>query len=189
MEHLCAELALDQITIDAHIQMRTALDDDVIDEYAEAMEAGAVFPPVVVFFDGDTHWLSDGFHRYHAAGRAGRTILLAEQRDGTRRDALLYACSANASHGLRRTNADKRKAVTTLLADEEWVIWSNRESPGTVGSVNTWFAHCAQVAVRNLAISPSMAPRRSWTPRTSGKLPATVSLLGRRQTLSRPLAS
>jgi hypothetical protein len=125
MEHLYGELTLDQIMIDAHIQMRAALDDALIDEYAEAMEAGAVFPPVVVFFDGDTHWLSDGFHRYHAARRAGETTILAEQREGTRRDALLYACAANASHGLRRTYDDKRKAVMTMLADEEWRDWSN----------------------------------------------------------------
>lgn len=29
--------------------------------------------------------------------------------------------------GLRRTNADKRKAVKTLLKDEEWSQWSDRE--------------------------------------------------------------
>jgi hypothetical protein len=28
---------------------------------------------------------------------------------------------------LRRTNADKRKAVKTLLEDEEWSKWSDRE--------------------------------------------------------------
>lgn len=30
-------------------------------------------------------------------------------------------------HCLRRTNADKRKAVETLLKDGEWARWSNRE--------------------------------------------------------------
>jgi hypothetical protein len=42
MEHIGDELTIDQITIDAHIQMRAALDRDTIDEYAEAMEAGQV---------------------------------------------------------------------------------------------------------------------------------------------------
>lgn len=45
----------------------------------------------------------------------------------TRRDAVLYSVGANSSHGLRRTNADKRRAVETLLRDEEWSAWSNRE--------------------------------------------------------------
>ena len=30
-------------------------------------------------------------------------------------------------HGKRRTNADKRKAVMTMLNDEEWCKWSDRE--------------------------------------------------------------
>lgn len=36
-----------------------------------------------------------------------------------------YAAGANGAHGLRRTTDDKRKAVTTLLADPEWAGWSN----------------------------------------------------------------
>lgn len=47
--------------------------------------------------------------------------------DGTQRDAIPYSVSANSKHGLRRTNADKRKAVLTLLNDEEWSEWSDRE--------------------------------------------------------------
>jgi hypothetical protein len=34
--------------------------------------------------------------------------------------AVLYAADANAAHGLRRTNANKRHAVTVLLDDDEW---------------------------------------------------------------------
>jgi hypothetical protein len=51
----------------------------------------------------------------------------ADMRQGTRRDAILHAAGANAAHGLRRTNADKRRAVETLLRDEEWSKWSDRE--------------------------------------------------------------
>lgn len=41
--------------------------------------------------------------------------------------AVLHSVGANAQHGQRRTNADKRKAVMTLLNDEEWGQWSDRE--------------------------------------------------------------
>jgi hypothetical protein len=47
--------------------------------------------------------------------------------EGGQREALLHAAGANLTHGLRRTNADKRKAVMTLLADEEWRRWSDRQ--------------------------------------------------------------
>ena len=43
------------------------------------------------------------------------------------RDALLFSISSNGAHGLPRTNADKRKAVTLLLADAEWSQWSDSE--------------------------------------------------------------
>ena len=48
-------------------------------------------------------------------------------RRGVRRDAILFSVSANATHGHRRSNADKRRAVLTLLADVEWAGWSDRE--------------------------------------------------------------
>jgi len=34
---------------------------------------------------------------------------------------------ANATHGLRRTNQDKRRAVELLLNDPEWSGWSDHE--------------------------------------------------------------
>lgn len=36
------------------------------------------------------------------------------------RDAILWSCGANATHGVRRTNEDKRRAVMKLLNDPEW---------------------------------------------------------------------
>jgi hypothetical protein len=41
--------------------------------------------------------------------------------------AVLFSISCNGAHGLPRTNADKRKAVTLLLADAEWSPWSDRK--------------------------------------------------------------
>ena len=40
-----------------------------------------------------------------------------EVRTGSLRDAILHAVGANATHGLRRSNADKRRAVAILLED------------------------------------------------------------------------
>ena len=53
--------------------------------------------------------------------------IIVVSRQGTQRDAVLFSVGANGSHGLRRTNADKRRAVETLLRDAEWSQWSNRE--------------------------------------------------------------
>lgn len=120
-------LDINHIRIDGGTQPRAELNHEVINDYAQQMQEDAHFPPVIVFYDGNDHWLADGFHRYHAEKQIGRWIIDAEVRQGTRRDAVLFSVGANASHGLRRTNADKRRAVETLLRDEEWSNWSNRE--------------------------------------------------------------
>lgn len=127
------ELSLTSLKINGGTQPRQAISDETVLEYAEALRDGAVFPPVVVVRDGANLWLVDGFHRFHAHRRCGRETIAAEVRDGTLRDAVLYSLSANVEHGLRRTNADKRKAVLTMLTnklvamDDDGNPWSNRE--------------------------------------------------------------
>ena len=120
-------LALQQIRTDGGTQPRQAIDADVVDDYGEAKRNGATFPPVTVFYDGSDYWLADGFHRVAAARQMGATGISADVRQGSRRDAILHSVGANADHGLRRTNADKRRAVLALLHDKEWSQWSDRE--------------------------------------------------------------
>jgi hypothetical protein len=121
-------LPIDSIVVDKTIQPRLRLDPKAVEDYAQSMADGGHFPPVVVFSDFDEEYiLADGFHRVAAAKEAGLVEILVEVRFGNERDARLFAVGANATHGLRRTNADKRKAVTMLLEDEEWGQWSDRE--------------------------------------------------------------
>jgi hypothetical protein len=107
-------------------QIRAKIDNDTVDQYAEAMqERDSQFPPVVVFHDGSQFILADGFHRVMAATRNGTKSINADVRKGTKADALRYALSANSAHGLRRTNLDKRRSVELALA--EWPKLSDRE--------------------------------------------------------------
>ncbi|MCO5129292.1 MAG: ParB/RepB/Spo0J family partition protein [Xanthobacteraceae bacterium] len=120
------QISLDLIRADADLQMRDGgVDVGTVAEYAEAMADGAIFPAVTVYFDGSVYWLADGFHRVEAARKANLTEIAADVRQGGRRDAMLAAVGVNASHGLRRTNADKRRAVMALLRDPDWTRWSN----------------------------------------------------------------
>lgn len=115
------------IRIDGGTQSRVEINNEIVTEYAEAIKAGAEFPAVVVFNDGAENWLADGFHRFHAHNQAGKTSILADVRQGTMRDAILYSLGANGTHGLNRTNADKRKAVLTALNDSEWSQWPHKK--------------------------------------------------------------
>jgi hypothetical protein len=124
---MTTDLRISDIRIDGGTQSRVGLNKDVVLDYTQAMQAGTMFPPVTVYYDGDVYWLADGFHRIAAAKEAGLKEFPADVRQGTRREAVLYSVGANGRHGLRRTNEDKRRAVTILLEDAEWSKWSNNE--------------------------------------------------------------
>ena len=121
------KINLSEIRIDGGTQSRVELNQDVVAEYADAYAAGKRMPDISLFFDGTTYWLADGFHRYFGAKKAGKTSIDAESKDGTQRDAWLYSLGANAEHGLRRTNADKRKAVLAAFDDSELGQWTARQ--------------------------------------------------------------
>ena len=133
-------LGMDVIRIDGGTQSREKIDEAVVADYADLIEDGVQFPAVRVYFDGVSHYLADGFHRYHAHRKAGKGAIEADVEKGTLRDAILYSLGANHEHGLRRSNADKRKAVQAMLDDFEWQEWSNAE-----------IARCCHVSERMVA--------------------------------------
>jgi hypothetical protein len=171
-------IPLEAIPTDGAAQVRLKIRPAVVRAYAQAMrqqvkEAGLRFPPIVLFSDGPRYTLADGFHRVLAARQAGLTEFPALVRAGNERDALLSSLSANAGHGLPRSNADKRRAVALLLADPEWSTWSDHAIA----------RHCqvSQVLVSKMRKSASdngykMRPRKvrrgdtvyEMQPRTSG---------------------
>lgn len=120
-------IGLTDIQADPRAQPRTTVFTEKIGEYVEDMKRGDNFPPLAVFFDGETNWLADGFHRYFAAKAAELNRFACEIRQGGLREAVLYSCGANAAHGIRRTNADRRRAVFKLFDDSEWSKWSDHE--------------------------------------------------------------
>lgn len=114
-------------------QSRAALNNEVMNEYAEAMRCGAKFPPVKLFFDGSDYWLADGFHRYFASKAAEIDTINADIENGSKDDAILYSIGSNFTHGLRRTNADKRYAASMLLNHPIWSDWSDRAIASEAG--------------------------------------------------------
>lgn len=101
-------------------QSRVELHQPTVNEYADLMQAGTVFPPLTVFYDGRNYILADGFHRLHAARKLKLAEIQVKVRNGNRLAAVLYAAGANRDHGLRRSNADKRKSVASILLEKFW---------------------------------------------------------------------
>lgn len=134
------QLSPSEIRIDGGTQLRVEIDYHTVDDYAAAYQSGAKMPPLVVFHDGATYWLADGFHRWHASKKAGLEKIACDVQQGSQREAILYAVGANDTNGLRRKPADKRCAVLKLLHDPEW---SKRS--------NTWIAEAAKVDPKTVA--------------------------------------
>ncbi|MEW5980156.1 MAG: thioredoxin family protein [Acidobacteriota bacterium] len=117
---------------------------DVVEEYVAHLQGGGSFPPVTLFTDGNVFWVADGRHRISAtvrvSGKDGEDLpdevtIDAVVRDGTLRDCLLYAVGANAEHGFRRSNADKRHAVELVLGEKSWA-----------GKTDSWIAQACKVS-------------------------------------------
>lgn len=120
-------LKLSEIVVDDSLQTREKISKETVAEYYDVLREGGKFPPIVVYFDGEKYYLTDGWHRYHAHKSAGLAVIEVEIIEGSKREAQLYAVGTNDDHGLRRSIADKRKAVLILFNDIEWGEWSDRE--------------------------------------------------------------
>lgn len=127
------KLNLLAIRIDGGTQARVELDQKMVVQYSEHLKDGDQFPPITVFHDGTDYWLADGFHRYFAHKANGLVSIEADVKDGTVRDAKLYAYSANGRRGLSMSHEDNRKIITEMLRDEEWSGWSDQQIANHVG--------------------------------------------------------
>lgn len=121
------------IDIENSLNPRHSLNTEARDAYAEAMKAGANFPPIVLFGPRDgKYFVADGFHRLEASKKAGIGSILAEIRPGTKFDALRFSVTANDRHGVRMRGADKREAVQLVLRFADHVF---KNKPSTVEAV------------------------------------------------------
>lgn len=101
------EVPIDAIVWDPSIYPRAKWSTSTIERYVDALEAGDVFPPVIV--EAGTMRLLDGKHRVEAHKKAARTALAVQEHvvpEGM--PVKLYAASLSARHGDRMAIADLR---------------------------------------------------------------------------------
>jgi hypothetical protein len=129
------KIKLSFITIDAGTQARQKINQDVVNEYAQLLTEGAVFPPIVVF--GEKNILADGWHRFFAHRAAGIKEIEIDSREGDVRDAIFYGFGANKSRGLQMNQEDTRSIIGRLLMDNEWAKLGDRKIADHVGVSST----------------------------------------------------
>jgi len=109
------ELSIDDIRTDGGTQPRAEINRGIVSDYTEDLERGDTFPPVKVMYDGEDYWLYDGFHRIEAYREQGCSTITANVEQGTKQDAQWASLASNQKHGLRRSQADKRRAIKREL--------------------------------------------------------------------------
>jgi hypothetical protein len=81
--------------------------------------------------------------RYHAALKAECQAIDVEWRVGTVEMAKLFAASANAAHGLRRTAGDKRRAIEMVLSTADGRRWSQKRIAKHCGVAQSYISGVA----------------------------------------------
>ena len=149
-----AIININDIRIDGGTQGRYVINQGVVSDYAEAMKSGAVFPALETVFDGSTHWLVDGFHRFLAYKIVGTKQVTANVTDGSQLEAQVMSFGMNAKHGLQRTNEDKRRVVELAI-----------EHPLTKDKTNKDIALLCHVSASFVAAvrNPEVAERQNET--------------------------
>ena len=150
-------IQLDSLILDESTQCRAVMHQDVIDDYADRMIAGDEFPPVDVFGTPEKSWIGDGWHRVLGTHQTGSDAIDATMHPGGRTEAIRYALTANAIHGLRRTPADKKRAIEVAYT----------EFPGSTQQEVADLVGCTQARVSQ--VRPELINAYKLPERTIGK--------------------
>jgi hypothetical protein len=128
-------IAIKDLDLTAGTQLRAGLDKAAVADYAEGYrEFGAAHLGSITIYHvpglKQPYVPVDGFHRISAAREVwpqDAELPCVCVGSGSLREAILRAAGVNAEHGVRRTDADKRRAVLQVLSDAEWVNWSDNK--------------------------------------------------------------
>lgn len=149
MFELIAEekIRLENIVALPDAQPRLKLNSKTVNDYVQDLiiDGWETFEPIIVFTCNKTiFFLADGFHRLAAHQQIRTKWINAKIFRGGERDAILYSCGANKTHGLRRSNEDRENAILKLLRDPEWSQWNNVKLAEIAKCCSTTVANIAQ---------------------------------------------
>jgi hypothetical protein len=117
------KLKIDLLEECPRVQVRARTDSSTVEAYADALGAGAILPPPVVFREKGTqrYIIADGLHRLGAHRMRGDREIDIDLREGDETAALEFALSANTAHGLRRSPSDLKRCVNALMTNGDLV--------------------------------------------------------------------
>lgn len=145
---------LEDVDLDHSPMVRADLRPEAIEEYAAIYKKDKKkLPPIDLFLNAGSqkYLIGDGMHRYQAMRTLSFKGCSANVRPGNYEDALKFALTANERHGIRRSQADKRRAVEEAI--KQWPKVSNVQIANlssvddhTVKAVRDWLEEQGKVA-------------------------------------------
>ena len=170
--------AVSDLRLGSECQTRAESNQDAINEYAELYRVDPDrLPPPSVWLVAGAPQVVDGYHRVTAALVAGVKLLRVEiAGEGSADDAAWFACSVNQGHGIRRTNADKRRSVMRALAlrphesDRAIGAWCGVHNETVKAARVTESVTCTPNSAKSL--EPDSPNRRTWKDGKSYPVPA-----------------
>lgn len=121
--------------------MRTAVNNEKVQQYADEMRDGHQFPLPVIFVDQRTRIMmtGDGFHRIMARHLNHETTVECDVRDGRLTEAILHNIEANKQQrGMPFGYGDKRRCIEVLAKRPETAGWTKTKVASTVGCSVDW---------------------------------------------------
>ena len=106
-------LGIDEIKADFEVYAyRDGLDGETVKRYQQIIDD---LPPVDVFNTEEGLILAGGYHRLEAHRQEGRETITATIHQGTVFEAKMFACKANAQHGLNMTASERKRALMDFI--------------------------------------------------------------------------
>ena len=105
------------VVFDSAIYPRAVHSQATVDQYSDALEAGDVFPPIIL--EPDTNRLYDGFHRWQAHKKLGREeieVVYRESPDGVPEK--LFSASLSVKHGDRIKGEELRRIAREIITKD-----------------------------------------------------------------------
>jgi hypothetical protein len=117
MKMFLETVSLRDIDVAASPKVRATIHEEAVEDYSHLYKDKKPMPKAVLCKVAIGHYLvADGMHRVAAMISAGIPERAFDVFQGTYEDCLLYAAGCNQTHGVRRTGADKRAAIKSVLA-------------------------------------------------------------------------
>jgi len=130
-----------------------SLDAKTIFEYEQIIHTVGHMDPLVIFRRGEKYTLASGWHRFAAYENCGKPTAPCEIRDGDDSEVLACAIRSNAKHGLRMTQADKRRAGDLAVTDPVLGQLSDAKIAHMLG-VSTSFINICRRGIKPEAKAP-----------------------------------